>query len=88
MLCRGDDLQAELSEKMRRSYSGKEDWKKKGKEAFFGHKDTYSFNNHDNLLHVCHVLGIDSCDVQRMSTEEHRDESMWPVQGIQRSQFC
>lgn len=44
--------------------------------------DTYSFENHDNLLHICHVLGIDSCDVQRMFTEEHRGESMWPVQGI------
>lgn len=35
MLCRGDDLQAKLSDKMRMSYSGKGGWRKKGRGDVF-----------------------------------------------------
>ena len=33
---------------------------KRVRRHFSGHTDIYSVNNHDNLLHICHVLGVDS----------------------------
>lgn len=47
MLCRGDALQAELSEMMRMSYSEKGSWIK-GRKDFSRHRDIYSFSNHTN----------------------------------------
>lgn len=56
--------------------------------TFSRHKAIYLLNNNNYLLHICHVLGIKSCDGQRTCTEECRDESTWPVQETGGAQFC